>query len=171
MAFAVVSWPGEHERQRHVQGKRDVLSIAERRRQRDTGKGAPHHGVVDGARQQAQQAQPTERLGAPQSAAGEIAMRYFSLTMLNIDVKLFEGAESCLLDFEVDHLPADVRGFFLERDVAAIVMTVSEFALPVVTREFGRAHNRVHFRARCSTSHCRKRIATHCRCALRSAIC
>jgi hypothetical protein len=37
-------------------------------------------------------------------------MRYFSLTMLNIDVKLFEGAESCLLEFEVDHLPADVRG-------------------------------------------------------------
>jgi AraC-like DNA-binding protein len=102
-----------------------------------------------------------------------IAMRYFSLTMLNIDVKLFEGAESCLLEFEVDHLPADVRGFFLERDVAAIVMTVSEFALPVVERyagqmtveatldqevvaplleplpvvprEFGRVHNRVHF--------------------------
>jgi AraC-like DNA-binding protein len=102
-----------------------------------------------------------------------IAMRYFSLTMLNIDVKLFEGAESCLLEFVVDHLPADVRGFFLERDVAAIVMTVSEFALPVieryadqltveatldqevvapllellpvVNREFGRAHNRLHF--------------------------
>ncbi len=102
-----------------------------------------------------------------------IAMRYFSLTMLNIDVKLFEGAESCLLEFEVDHLPADVRRFFLERDVAAIVMAVSEFALPVVERyagqmtveatldqevvaplleplpvvprEFGRVHNRVHF--------------------------
>jgi AraC-like DNA-binding protein len=100
-------------------------------------------------------------------------MRYFSLTMLNIDVKLFEGAESCLLEFVVDHLPADVRGFFLERDVAGIVMTVSEFALsvvaryadqvtveatldkevvapllellPEVNREFGRAHNRLNF--------------------------
>jgi AraC-like DNA-binding protein len=103
----------------------------------------------------------------------DVSMRYFSLTMLNIDIKLFEGAESCLLEFVVDHLPADVRGFFLERDVASIAMTVSEFALPVVARyadqvtveatldkevvapllellpvvnrEFGRAHNRLHF--------------------------
>jgi AraC-like DNA-binding protein len=103
----------------------------------------------------------------------DVSMRYFSLTMLNIDVKLFEGAESCLLEFEVDHLPADVRGFFLERDVAGIAMTVSDFALPVVaryadqmtveatldmevvapllellpvvSREFGRAHNRLYF--------------------------
>jgi AraC-like DNA-binding protein len=93
--------------------------------------------------------------------------------MLNIDIKFFEGADSCLLEFQVDHLPADVRGFFLERDVASIVVTVSEFALPVVARyadqltveatldkevvapilemmpvvdrEFGRAHNRLHF--------------------------
>lgn len=103
----------------------------------------------------------------------DVSMRYFSLTMLNIGIKLFEGAETCLLEFVVDHLPPDVRGFFLERDVASIVITVSEFALPVVARyadqvsveatldkevvapllellpvvdrEFGRAHNRLHF--------------------------
>jgi AraC-like DNA-binding protein len=103
----------------------------------------------------------------------DVSMRYFSLTMLNIDVKVFEGAESCLLEFVVDQLPADVRAFFLERDVASIVMTVSDFALPVVAqyadqiaveatldeeivapllellpgvnREFGRAHNRLYF--------------------------
>jgi AraC-like DNA-binding protein len=103
----------------------------------------------------------------------DIAIRYFSLTMLNIDIKLFEGADSCLLEFQLDHLPADVRSFFLERDVASIVVTVSEFALPVVARyadqltveatldkdvvapllalvpveniAFGRAHNRLHF--------------------------
>jgi AraC-like DNA-binding protein len=102
-----------------------------------------------------------------------ISIRYFSLTMLDIGVTLFEGSETCLLEFEVDHLPADVRGFFLERDVAGIVMTVSEFALPVIARyadqltveatfdsevvaplldvlpvvdrEFGRAHNRLYF--------------------------
>jgi AraC-like DNA-binding protein len=101
-----------------------------------------------------------------------ITMRYFSLTMLNIDLKLFEGAGTCLLEFNVDHLPADVRGFFLERDVAGIVTSVSGFAFPVVARyadqvaveatldkdvvaplldllpieniAFGRAHNRVH---------------------------
>lgn len=103
----------------------------------------------------------------------DVSMRYFSLTMLDIGVKLFEGADSCLIEFEVDHLPADVRGFFLERDVAGIATTVSQFALPVVARyadqvtieatfdqdvvaplltllpvvdrEFGRAHNRLHF--------------------------
>ncbi|MGX9791348.1 AraC family transcriptional regulator ligand-binding domain-containing protein [Mycobacterium sp. MMS18-G62] len=103
----------------------------------------------------------------------DISMRYFSLTMLNIDVKLFEGPDSCLLEFHVDHLPADVRRFFLERDVAGIVITISDFALsvvagyadqvnvettldeqtlapllqllPVVNVEFGRAHHRLHF--------------------------
>jgi AraC-like DNA-binding protein len=102
-----------------------------------------------------------------------VAMRYFSLTMLNIDIRLFEGAERCLLELNVDHLPPDVQEFFLERDVAGIVMTVSDFALPVVARytdqmvaevvldrgvlgsllellpvenvEFRRAHNRLHF--------------------------
>jgi AraC-like DNA-binding protein len=103
----------------------------------------------------------------------DVSMRYFSLTMLNIDIKVFEGAESCLLEFVVDQLPPDVRPFFLERDVASIVMTTSDFALPVVARyadqismeatldeetvapllkllpmvngEFGRAHNRLYF--------------------------
>jgi AraC-like DNA-binding protein len=101
-----------------------------------------------------------------------ISMRYFSLSMLNIDVRLFEGADTCLLDLNVDHLPSDVQGFFLERDVASIATTVSQFALPVLTRyadrvlaeveldegvlspllallpytniQFGRAHNRLH---------------------------
>jgi AraC-like DNA-binding protein len=100
-----------------------------------------------------------------------VSMRYFSLSMLNIDVKLFEGVDTCLLELNVDHLPRDVQGFFLERDVASIVMTTTEFALPVVARytdqviaevgleegllnpllaplpianvEFGRAHNRL----------------------------
>lgn len=103
----------------------------------------------------------------------DVSMRYFSLTMLNIDVKVFEGADSCLLEFVVDQLPADVQEFFLERDVASIATTLSQFALPVVARyadqlnveatldervvapllavlpvvdrEFGRAHNRLHF--------------------------
>ncbi len=101
-----------------------------------------------------------------------ISMRYFSLSMLNIDARLFEGADTCLLELNVDHLPEDVQSFFLERDVAGIAMTISEFALPVVARyadqvlaelvldegvlspllellpiadvQFGRAHNRLH---------------------------
>jgi AraC-like DNA-binding protein len=101
-----------------------------------------------------------------------IAMRYFALTMLHIDVRLFEGADDCLLELNVDHLPPDVRRFFVERDLAGILSTTSGFAYPVVQRyadqvvaelsldeevlrpllalvpveniAFGRAHNRLH---------------------------
>jgi AraC-like DNA-binding protein len=103
----------------------------------------------------------------------DIDMRYFSLTMLHIDLKLFEGAEECVLELNVDHLPADVRRFFIERDLAGIVATVGAFAYAVVERyadqvtaevsvdeevlkplltlvpvqniSFDRAHNRLHF--------------------------
>jgi AraC-like DNA-binding protein len=64
----------------------------------------------------------------------DIDMRYFALTMLHIDLKLFEGADDCVLELNVDHLPADVRRFFIERDLAGIVATVGEFAYPVVER-------------------------------------
>lgn len=102
-----------------------------------------------------------------------ITMRYFALTMLQIDIRLFEGGRNCLLEVNVDHLPADVRRFFIERDVAGIIAAVNEFAHPVLARyadqvtaelsvdeealgplldlvplknkAFGRAHNRIHF--------------------------
>ena len=63
-----------------------------------------------------------------------IAMRYFALTMLHIDITLVEGAESCQLGLDAGHLPADVRRFFVERDVAGIIATVSGFVDPVVAR-------------------------------------
>jgi AraC-like DNA-binding protein len=103
----------------------------------------------------------------------DIDMRYFSLTMLQIDLTLFEGAQDCVLELNVDHLPADVRRFFIERDIAAIVTTVGDLAYGVVERyadqvsaevsvekdvlsplltlvpvqntAFERAHNRLHF--------------------------
>jgi Arabinose-binding domain of AraC transcription regulator, N-term len=40
-----------------------------------------------------------------------IAMRYFALTMLHIDLTLFETADGCLVELDASHLPADVRGF------------------------------------------------------------
>lgn len=64
----------------------------------------------------------------------DIDMRYFSLTMLHIDLKLFDGAQDCVLELNVDHLPADVRRFFIERDLAAIVSTIGAFAYEVVER-------------------------------------
>ncbi|MGH3531796.1 MAG: AraC family transcriptional regulator ligand-binding domain-containing protein, partial [Mycobacterium sp.] len=102
-----------------------------------------------------------------------ISMRYFALTMLHIEVALFEGADACMLELDADHLPADVRRFFIERDVASIIATTTGFALPAVAKyadqvsadvaidedllrpllelipfenvAFGRAHNRLHF--------------------------
>jgi AraC-like DNA-binding protein len=102
-----------------------------------------------------------------------IAMRYFALTTMHIRLALFETAEDCVIELDAGHLPADVRGFFIERDIAGIIATTTAFALPVaekyadeVTAElavdeellrpllelvpvhdvrFGRAHNRLHF--------------------------
>jgi AraC-like DNA-binding protein len=102
-----------------------------------------------------------------------IGMRYFALSMFHIDIRLFEGADRCMLELNVDHLPADVRRFFVERDVASILATTTGFVLPAVMKyadqvsadvaidedvlrpllelipvenvAFGRAHNRLHF--------------------------
>lgn len=102
-----------------------------------------------------------------------ISMRYFALTMLHIDMRLFETADDCLVDLDAAHLPDDVQRFFIERDIAGIITTTMSFALPVAEKyaeqvsaevaideellrpllglmpvhdvAFGRAHNRIHF--------------------------
>jgi AraC-like DNA-binding protein len=101
-----------------------------------------------------------------------IAMRYFALTTMHIDLTLFETAEECVIELDAAHLPEDVRGFFIERDIAGIITTTMTFALPVAEKyaeevsaelavdeeplrpllelvpvhdvAFGRAHTRVH---------------------------
>ena len=102
-----------------------------------------------------------------------IAMRYFALTTMHIHLTLFETAEECVIELDASHLPADVQGFFIERDIAGIITTTMTFALPVAEKyaeevsaelavdeqllrpllelgpvhdvAFGRAHNRLHF--------------------------
>ncbi len=102
-----------------------------------------------------------------------ITMRYFALTMMHIDITLFETADDCLVELDAGHLPADVQGFFIERDIAGIITTTMTFVLslaekyaaevsaelavdeellrpllelaPVHDVSFGRAHNRLHF--------------------------
>jgi AraC-like DNA-binding protein len=61
-------------------------------------------------------------------------MRYFALTMFHIDIKLFEGRDDYLLELNIDHLPADVRRFFIELDIAGIIATISELVYSVVQR-------------------------------------
>jgi len=101
-----------------------------------------------------------------------IAMRYFALTMMQIQLTLFETTDDCLIELDAGHLPADVQGFFIERDIAGIIATTMGFALPVAEKyaeevsaelavdeqllrpllelvpvhdvAFGRAHNRLH---------------------------
>jgi AraC-like DNA-binding protein len=102
-----------------------------------------------------------------------IAMRYFALTTMHIHLTLFETADDCVIELDASHLPADVQGFFIERDIAGIITTTMSFALPVAAKyaeevsaevaideellrpllelvpvhdvSFGRAHNRLHF--------------------------
>lgn len=102
-----------------------------------------------------------------------IAMRYFALTMMHIDLTLFETADGCVIEVDAGHLPEDVQGFFIERDIAGIIATTAGFALPVTEKyaeqvsaelaveedllrpllrlvpvhevAFGRAYNRLHF--------------------------
>jgi AraC-like DNA-binding protein len=102
-----------------------------------------------------------------------IAMRYLALTMMHIDLTLFETADDCVIELDAGQLPADVQGFFIERDIAGIITTTISFALPVAEKyaeqvsaelavdeellrpllelvpvhdvSFGRAHNRLHF--------------------------
>ncbi len=102
-----------------------------------------------------------------------ITMRYFALSMMHIDITLFETADDCLVELDAGHLPADVQGFFIERDIAGIITTTTMFALPLAAKyaaevsaelavdeellrpllelvpvhdvAFGRAHNRLHF--------------------------
>ncbi len=102
-----------------------------------------------------------------------IAMRYFALTMMQIELALFETAEGYVIELDAGHLPVDVQGFFIERDIAGIIATTGSFALPVAEKfaddvsadlavdeellrpllelvpvhevRFGRAHNRLHF--------------------------
>lgn len=100
-----------------------------------------------------------------------IAMRYFALTTMHIHLTLFETAEECVIELDASHLPVDVQGFFIERDIAGILATTNTFVLPVAEKyadqvsaelavdeellrpllqlvpvhdvAFGRAHNRV----------------------------
>src|SRR5262249_50019535 len=58
-------------------------------------------------------------------------MRYFALTMMHIDIRMFETVDDCLIELHAGHLPADVRGFFVERDLAGIMATTTMFTLPV----------------------------------------
>ena len=53
-----------------------------------------------------------------------IGLRFFSLTTLHASILLSEGQADCEIAIDASHLPDDVRRFFMERDIAAIVATV-----------------------------------------------
>ena len=63
-----------------------------------------------------------------------VGLRFFSLTTLHASILLSEGATDCEIAIDASHLPDDVRRFFMERDIAAIVATVPAFVHPVLAR-------------------------------------
>ncbi len=63
-----------------------------------------------------------------------IGLRFFSLSTLHVSIQLSEGPADCEIVLDASHLPDDVRRFFTERDIAAIVATVPSFVHPVLAR-------------------------------------
>ena len=63
-----------------------------------------------------------------------VGLRFFSLTTLHASILLAEGPTDCEIAIDASHLPDDVRRFFMERDIAAIVATVPTFVHPVLAR-------------------------------------
>jgi hypothetical protein len=47
---------------------------------------------------------------------------------------LLEGPADCEIVLDADHLPDDVRRFFVQRDIAGVVATVPTFVHPVLAR-------------------------------------
>lgn len=63
-----------------------------------------------------------------------VGLRFFSLTTLHASILLSERAAESEIAIDAGHLPDDVRRFFLERDIAAIIATVPPFVHPVLAR-------------------------------------
>ncbi len=63
-----------------------------------------------------------------------IGLRFFSLTTLHTSITLVDNPVRCEIILGADHLPEDVRRFFVERDIAGIVATVPAFVHPVLAR-------------------------------------
>ncbi|MFY9918032.1 MAG: helix-turn-helix domain-containing protein [Mycobacterium sp.] len=66
-----------------------------------------------------------------------VGLRFFSLTTLHSSIVLSERQSECEIAVDAGHLPADVRRFFMERDIATIVATVPGFVHPVLARHAG----------------------------------
>jgi AraC-like DNA-binding protein len=63
-----------------------------------------------------------------------VGLRFFSLSTLHVSILLSEGPADCEIVLDAGHLPADVRRFFVERDIAGVVATVPAFVHPVLAR-------------------------------------
>lgn len=61
-----------------------------------------------------------------------VGLRFFSLSTLHVSIELSEGPADCEIVLDANHLPADVRRFFVERDIAGVVATVPAFVHPVL---------------------------------------
>lgn len=78
-------------------------------------------------------------------------LRYFALSALRVALQVEEGPTEAVVTLDSTALPRDVRRFFADRDLAAIVSTVSVIALPVLSRYA----DRVQIRLAASDEHLR----------------
>lgn len=63
-----------------------------------------------------------------------ISLRYFTLTALHVRVGLTEAEQQATITFDADHLPHDLRHFFLVVDIAAMATVVPPFTAAVFER-------------------------------------
>lgn len=70
-------------------------------------------------------------------------LRYFSLSALRVALQVEEGPAEAVVTLDATALPRDVRRYFADRDVAAIVSTVPVIALPVLSRYADRVQIRL----------------------------
>ena len=66
------------------------------------------------------------------------SMRFFSLTSLHVALKEREGPNTYRLTMDSSHLPADVRDFFLARDLAGAAAVVAPFLSATFARHIDR---------------------------------
>lgn len=63
-----------------------------------------------------------------------MSARYFTLTSLVLTIEIREDAHTSCLILDADHIPADVRPYFVGRDLAGIGAVVQTFLGPTLTR-------------------------------------
>lgn len=64
-----------------------------------------------------------------------IALRFFSLTNLVLQIHIDESSERTLVSLQDDHIPEELRRFFAMRDIAGIISVIGPILQPVLSEQ------------------------------------